>query len=260
MTLPHPQAYFARVSIVPNRPARGTVSLPRALSKIGVCSRAEGARLVESGRVKVNGRLARDVAMRISPERDDIEVDGAPVMRAERIYLALNKPRGLVTTRDDPRGRPTVYRCLEGATLPFVAPVGRLDKASEGLLLLTNDSRWSSKLLDPASHVEKVYHVQVKGLIDAEVVARIAAGVTEVSSGERLDVVRAALLRVGSRSTAWVEIVLDEGRNRHIRRLLSELGIEVLRLIRISIGPLTLGTLPKGEWRMLTADEVRSLA
>ncbi len=260
MTLPHPQAYFARVSIVPNQPARGTVSLPRALSKLGVCSRAEGARLVESGRVKVNGRLGRDVAMRVSPERDVIEVDGAPVVRAERAYLALNKPRGLVTTRDDPQGRPTVYRCLEGATLPFVAPVGRLDKASEGLLLLTNDSRWSAKLLDPASHVEKVYHVQVKGLIDAEVIARIAAGVTEVSSGERLDVVRASLLRVGSRSSAWVEIVLDEGRNRHIRRLLSELGIEVLRLIRISIGPLTLGTLSKGEWRMLTGDEVRSLA
>ena len=210
--------------------------------------------------MKVNGKVARDVALRVSPERDVIEVDGTAVMRAERVYLALNKPRGLVTTRDDPRGRPTIYQCLEGSTLPFVAPVGRLDKASEGLLLLTNDSRWSSRLLDPASHVEKVYHVQVKGLIDAATVARMAAGVTEVSSGERLDVVRASLLRVGSRSSAWVEIVLDEGKNRHIRRLLSELGIEVLRLIRISIGPLTLGTLPKGEWRVLSGSEVRSLA
>ena len=210
--------------------------------------------------MKVNGKVARDVALRVSPERNVIEVDGTAVMRAERVYLALNKPRGLVTTRDDPRGRPTIYQCLEGSTLPFVAPVGRLDKASEGLLLLTNDSRWSSRLLDPASHVEKVYHVQVKGLIDAATVARMAAGVTEVSSGERLDVVRASLLRVGSRSSAWVEIVLDEGKNRHIRRLLSELGIEVLRLIRISIGPLTLGTLPKGEWRVLSGSEVRSLA
>lgn len=204
--------------------------------------------------------MARDVAVRVSPERDVIEVDGAAVVRAERVYLALNKPRGLVTTRDDPQGRPTIYQCLEGSALPFVAPVGRLDKASEGLLLLTNDSRWSARLLDPASHVEKVYHVQVKGLIDATSVSRIAAGATESSSGERLDVVRASLLRVGSRSSAWVEIVLDEGKNRHIRRLLSELGIEVLRLIRISIGPLTLGTLPKGEWRMLSGSEVRSLA
>ena len=235
------------------------MSLPRALSKLGACSRADGVRLVESGRVKVNGKVARDVAVRVSPERDVIEVDGAAVVRAERVYLALNKPRGLVTTRDDPQGRPTIYQCLEGSVLPFVAPVGRLDKASEGLLLLTNDSRWSARLLDPASHVEKVYHVQVKGLIDATSVSRIAAGATESSSGERLDVVRASLLRVGSRSSAWVEIVLDEGKNRHIRRLLSELGIEVLRLIRISIGPLTLGALPKGEWRMLSGSEVRSL-
>ena len=210
--------------------------------------------------MRVNGKVARDVAVRVSPERDVIEVDGAAVVRAERVYLALIKPRGLVTTRDDPQGRPTIYQCLEGSALPFVAPVGRLDKASEGLLLLTNDSRWSARLLDPASHVEKVYHVQVKGLIDATSVSRIAAGATESSSGERLDVVRASLLRVGSRSSAWVEIVLDEGKNRHIRRLLSELGIEVLRLIRISIGPLTLGTLPKGEWRMLSGSEVRSLA
>jgi 23S rRNA pseudouridine2605 synthase len=225
-----------------------------------VCSRAEGVRLVESGRVKVNGRVIRDISTRINPERDGIDVDGEPIVRAERVYLALNKPRGLVTTRDDPQGRATIYECLVDATLPFVAPVGRLDKASEGLLLLTNDSRWSAKLLDPTSHVEKVYHVQVKGLVDSSVVEQIAAGATEKATGERLDVVRASLLRVGSRSSAWVEIVLDEGRNRHIRRLLSELGIDVLRLIRISIGPLTLGTLPKGEWRMLTSDEVRVLS
>ena len=244
----------------PSSLPEGTVSVPRGLSKLGVCSRAEGVRLVEAGRVRVNGAVIRDANTRISPERDLIEIDGTPMVRAERVYLALNKPRGLVTTRDDPRGRDTIYKCLEGATLPFVAPVGRLDKASEGLLLLTNDSRWSSKLLDPLSHVEKVYHVQVKAMIDADIVARIAAGVIEKGTGERLDVVRASLLRVGSRSSAWVEIVLDEGRNRHIRRLLAALGIEVLRLIRISIGPLVLGTLAKGEWRMLTTDEVRLLA
>ena len=210
--------------------------------------------------MRVNGRVVNDISARINPERDDIEVDGAPIVRAERVYLALNKPRGLVTTRDDPHGRATIYECLADGELPFVAPVGRLDKASEGLLLLTNDSRWSAKLLDPRSHVEKVYHVQVKGLVDAALVETIAAGIVEKSTRERLDVVRASLLRVGSRSSAWLEIVLDEGKNRHIRRLLAELGIEVLRLIRISIGPLTLGTLPKGEWRMLTSDEVRALS
>lgn len=217
-------------------------------------------RLVETGRVRVNGKVVRDASTRIIPERAVIEVDGKPIERAARVYLALNKPRGLVTTRDDPQGRATIYECLADAALPFVAPVGRLDKASEGLLLLTNDSRWSAKLLDPSSHVEKAYHVQVKGLVDDEIVARIAAGVTEKATGERLDVVRASLLRVGSRSSAWVEIVLDEGKNRHIRRLLAALEIEVLRLLRISIGPLALGTLPKGTWRMLTPDEVRALS
>ncbi len=243
----------------PTAPPAGTVSIPRGLSKLGVCSRAEGVRLVEAGRVRINGRVVRDTALRINPERDTIEVDGAPIVRAERVYLALNKPRGLVTTRDDPQGMATIYQCLEGASLPFVAPVGRLDKASEGLLLLTNDSRWSARLLDPASHVDKVYHVQVKGLLDEAALRHVADGVVEQESGERLEVKRISLLRVGSRSSAWFEIVLDEGKNRHIRRIFDALGVEVLRLVRIAIGPLVLGTLPKGEWRMLTPDEVRAL-
>jgi 23S rRNA pseudouridine2605 synthase len=243
----------------------GLVSIARALSKLGVCSRAEGERLVEAGRVRVDGQLVRDLGRRVHPERDAIEVDGARVGRAERVYLALNKLRGHVTTRDDPQGRPTVYASLEGATLddatlPFVAPVGRLDRASEGLLLLTNDSQWAARLLDPASHVDKTYHVQVRGLTDEALVARIAAGVTEPSSGERLAVKAVSVIRVGSRSSAWLEIVLDEGRNRHIRRLLQVLDVEVLRLVRVAIGPLGLGALAKGKWRRLTAGEVQALS
>jgi 23S rRNA pseudouridine2605 synthase len=241
-------------------PARGTVSIARGLSKLGVCSRSEGERLVEAGRVRVNGTIVRDTSVRIMPERDAIEIDGKRVGRAERVYLALNKPRGLVTTRDDPKGRATIYDCLSGASLPFVAPVGRLDKASEGLLLLTNDSRWSAHLLDPASHVDKIYHAQLRGLADDSLIARVAAGVVEPETGELLAVKRVSLLRTGSRSSAWLEITLDEGKNRHIRRLFAALGIEVLRLVRVAIGPLTLGTLPKGEWRRLTDDEVRALS
>jgi 23S rRNA pseudouridine2605 synthase len=241
-------------------PPRGTVSVARGLSKLGVCSRSEGERLVEAGRVRVNGKIVRDVSARIVPERDAIEVDGKRVGRVERVYLALNKPRGLVTTRDDPQGRATIYECLRDASLPFVAPVGRLDKASEGLLLLTNDSRWSANVLDPRSHVDKIYHAQLRGLIDDSLIARLAVGVAEPDTGEMLAVKRVSLLRTGSRSSAWLEITLDEGKNRHVRRLFAALGVEVLRLVRVAIGPLTLGTLAKGGWRRLTNDEVRALS
>jgi 23S rRNA pseudouridine2605 synthase len=232
------------------------VSLARALSKLGVCSRAQGEALVARGRVRVNGVVRRDPALRVDPARDRIAVDGAEVAAARRVYLALNKPRGLVTTRADPQGRPTVFACLDDPALPFVSPVGRLDRASEGLLLLTNDTRWAQRLLDPASHVEKLYHVQVDRVADDALLGRVEAGVED--GGERLAARRARLLRHGSR-TSWLEITLDEGRNRHIRRLLAALGVEVLRLVRVAIGPLALGELGKGEWRYLTMAEVRAL-
>ena len=238
---------------------RGTVSIARALSKLGFCSRAQGERLVDAGKVRVNGTLVRDRSARVTPERDLIEVDGGNVAHVEHVYLMLNKPRGLVTTANDPQGRETIYECLRGATVPFVAPVGRLDKASEGLLLLTNDSRWSSQLLDPASHVDKVYHVQVRGTDLTSVADRVAAGIVERATGERLSVKSISLLRTGSRSGAWFEVVLDEGKNRQLRRIFAEVGVEVLRVVRIAIGPIRLGDLAKGAWRWLTADEAKAL-
>jgi len=239
---------------------RGTVSIARALSKLGFCSRTQGERLVDAGKVRVNGTLVRDRSARVTPERDLIEVDGGNVAHVEHVYLMLNKPRGLVTTASDPQGRETIYECLRGATLPFVAPVGRLDKASEGLLLLTNDSRWSSQLLDPASHVDKVYHVQVRGTELTSIADRVAAGIVERATGERLSVKSISLLRTGSRSGAWFEVVLDEGKNRQLRRIFAEVGVEVLRVVRIAIGPIALGDLAKGAWRWLTADEAKALA
>ena len=240
-------------------PGDGTVSIARALSKLGVCSRSEGERLVRAGRVRVEGAVVTDIGHRLNPERAGIEVDGTLVGVISKVYLALNKPRGLVTTRDDPEGRATIYDCLGDAALPFVAPVGRLDKASEGLLLLTNDSRWGARIIDPASAIEKVYHVQVKGVPDDRVLARIGEGVVEPGTAESLTARRVSLLRVGSRSSFWLELVLDEGKHRHIRRLLAVLGLEVARLIRVSIGPLPLGSLAKGEWRHLTTAEVEGL-
>lgn len=215
--------------------------------------------MIRAGRVRVAGQVVTDPLHRVRPETAAITVDGVAVDRAAGVYLILNKPRGLVTTRDDPQSRATVYDCLDDPSLPFVAPVGRLDKASEGLLLLTNDTRWAARLTDPASHVDKTYHVQVAGLPDDAVLARLRAGVDERATGERLTAKRIDLLRAGSRSSHWLAIVLDEGRNRQIRRLLAVEGLEVKRLIRVAIGALALGDLPKGAWRHLTPGEVRAL-
>jgi pseudouridine synthase len=184
----------------------------------GFCC-AQGERLVEAGKVRVNGAIVRSQSVRVRPERDVIEVDGTRVAHVAHVYVMLNKPRGLVTTTDDPQGRATVYESLRDPSLPFVAPVGRLDKASEGLLLLTNDSRWSARLLDPASHVDKVYHVQIRATDPESIVDRVARGIVEGVTGERLEVKSISLLRTGSRGGAWLEVVLDEGKNRQLRRI-----------------------------------------
>ncbi|WP_062015780.1 pseudouridine synthase [Aureimonas sp. AU4] len=229
--------------------------LARVLSKRGHCSRSEGERLVRAGRVRVDGRVVRDPEHRTG-EDARIEVDGAGVAQEAFRYLALNKPRGLVTTRHDPEGRPTVYGCLEGLDLPHVAPVGRLDRASEGLLLFTNDTGWASAVLEGERAPLKRYHVQVDRVADAALLAELVAGLED--RGEWLAAREARLLRAGTRNS-WLEVVLDEGRNRHIRRLLEARGVEVLRLVRVAIGPLSLGELEKGAVRELTADEVRML-
>lgn len=232
------------------------VSLCRALSKLGLCSRTQAAVLIADGRVKVAGVVVRNAALRVDPDRDHIEVDGKRAVGERKVYLMVNKPRGLITTRDDPQDRGTVYACLEGMDLPFVSPVGRLDKASEGLLLMTNDTHWAKRLLDPVSGVDKLYHVQIAATPDAAMLARLRAGAT--IGGDTLKAQSIEILRSGTRTT-WLEVVLDEGRNRHIRRLLEAHEIEVLRLIRVSIGRLPLGDLAKGKARHLTAQELALL-
>ena len=157
----------------------GLVSLARALSKLGYCSRTEAERLVLDGRVRVDGRPARNPSLRLDMGRARIAVDGEAVSAEQRVYLMVNKPRGMVTTRHDPEGRETVYACLDGLDLPFLAPVGRLDKASEGLLLMSNDTRWAQTILDPASGVEKTYHVQIDTVPDEAMLARLRAGAVD---------------------------------------------------------------------------------
>lgn len=232
------------------------MGLARALSKLGYCSRSDAFDLIRGGRVRLNGAILRDPEAPVRLEKDGIEVDGQPVAIPSAIYLVLNKPRGVVTTASDEKGRQTVYAFLE-SNLPWVAPVGRLDKASEGLLLLTNDSEWAARVQEPATHLDKIYHVQIGRVANDGLLESITRGV-KMEDGEFLRAKRVCILRGGARNS-WLEIVLDEGRNRHIRRMLKPFGVEVLRLVRVAIGPLRLGQLPKGCVRPLTVTEKHGL-
>ncbi len=233
------------------------VTVARALSKLGFCSRTQGEALVLAGRVTVDGAKTTQLETWVDLATSKIAVDGKPVVAEAFVYYMLNKPRGLVTTRHDPQGRATVYDCLKHLDHAHLSPVGRLDKASEGLLLFTNDTEFAQALLDPETHVPKTYHVQIDRLVAPERLAAFLTGVEH--DGDRLQARRADILREGDRNS-WLEIELDEGKNRQIRRMLETLDIEVLRLVRVAIGELPLGDLPKGEVRALTADEVQCCA
>jgi 23S rRNA pseudouridine2605 synthase len=214
--------------------------------------------LIGAGRVRVNGRGERDGARRVDPAKDRIEVEGRVVPPSEKVYLMLNKPRGLVTSAADEKGRATVYEGLKDCGFPWLVPVGRLDKASEGLLLFTNDTRWAARIMAPQTHLDKTYHVQVDRVADEEFLKKMTEGV-EAEEGDFLQAREASLLRKGKRN-CWLEVVLQEGKNRHLRRLLSALGVNVLRLVRVAIGPLQLGALGKGEVRLLTGEEKECLS
>jgi 23S rRNA pseudouridine2605 synthase len=223
---------------------------------MGYCSRGRAEEAIRTGRVRINGAVRRNVEAPVHLGKDRVEIDGHEIKQSEKIYLMLNKPRGVVTTASDERGRETIYSFLEKykyASLNWVAPVGRLDKASEGLLLITNDSEWAARITAPETHVDKIYHLQIAAQATPEMIEKLQRGFT-VKDGEVLQVKRASVIRSGERN-CWLEIVLDEGRNRHIRRMFETMGVEVLRLIRVAVGALKLGDLPKGEVRALSEQE-----
>jgi 23S rRNA pseudouridine2605 synthase len=230
--------------------------LARVLSKLGLCSRTQASVWVRGGRVRVNGRVQRDPEFPVVMGRDQVTVDNAAASQESFVYIALNKPRGLVVTARDEKGRDTVYSLLREASLPWIGPVGRLDKASEGLLLMSNDTAWAAGITDPSSGKEKTYHVQVRGTPGEETCRAMLDGVED--AGEVLRALAVRILRQGPRH-AWLEVVLDEGRNRHIRRMFGVLGFDVARLVRVAIGALTLGELAKGKFRHLDAAEVEML-
>jgi 23S rRNA pseudouridine2605 synthase len=235
--------------------AKGSVSLERALSKRGLASRSEAHALILAGRVSVDGNTVTNPSTRVVPERVSIAIDGAvPTPGNEPLTIVLHKPRGYVTTRSDPEGRKTVYDLL--ADLPQrVIPVGRLDLATSGLLILTNDTQFGNWLTDPASRVPRVYLVTVKGEVTDDVAAQLVTGV--LSGGDRL-AAAAATVRKRSKRESHLTITLTEGKNREIRRLLDAVDHPVTQLRRVQFGGLELGTIAPGKWRRLSNDELRA--
>lgn len=231
---------------------KGVVQLERALSKLGLASRTEARALIEAGRVSVDGRVIRNPRDLVIPERVAIAIDGATRQRVEPITVLLHKPRGVVTTRSDPEGRPTVYDLLTDLDARVV-PVGRLDLATSGLLLLTNDTRFADWLTDPRTALERVYLVTVRGRATPETARALVDGAT--IDGEHLSARDARVRKASSRESHLV-VTLQEGKNREIRRLLQAVGYPVTRLRRVQFGGLTLDTLPPGQWRVVAAAEL----
>ena len=224
--------------------------LDRALSDLGACSRREALRWVLQGRVSVDGRVERTPSLQVAPGRQILRIDGAALATdPERLVYAFHKPAGLITTRHDPGGRPTVYDALPPG-LPWLAPVGRLDRDTSGLLILTNDHSLACALTDPAAGIPKTYHARVAGLLDDADVDPFRTGLT-LDDGTQTRPAGARILGSTRTGDTWLQLVLREGRNRQVRRMCAAIGHPVRQLVRVAIGPLTLSDLPTGQLRRL---------
>ena len=227
-------------------------TLERVLSKAGVGSRTEARAWVAQGRVKVNGTITRDPDQWIDMQRDRVRLDDKPLETRERVYVLLYKPSGYLTTYKDPKGRPTVYD-LVTAVGAFVSPVGRLDLDTSGLLLMTNDTQFAERVTNPLSHVPKTYLVKASTVLTDAQLQMLRDGIELADGMTRPAIVHR--LRDSSKYTHF-EITLTEGRNRQVRRMVEALGARVLKLVRVKIGPIGIGALPIGKWRLLTRSEV----
>ncbi len=230
-------------------------TLDRALSRAGVMSRKQAELAIRDGRVRVNGLRERDPAFWVDLSRDDVRVDEQPLARWQPLYLALHKPAGLVTTRDDEHGRGTVYELLKDVPA-WIAPVGRLDKETSGLLLFTNDTDLAEHVTNPTSSLWKTYEVHARGELDDATLERLASGVTLDDGPTREARVRLLAREAG---TTRLALSIHEGRNRQVRRMLEAVGSHVLALHRTAIGPVSLGDLAPGAHRKLRPHEVRAL-
>ena len=237
--------------------ARRTLkTLDRVLSKAGVGSRTEARGWIGTGRVRVNGRLVQTPDHWVDLDRDQVTLDGKPVLSETRRYLLLYKPKGYITTYKDPEGRPTVYDLLKDLE-EYVFPVGRLDQDTSGLLLLTNDAQFAERLTNPEFKVPKTYLVKSATRLSDEQLARLRRGVTLKDGPTR----PAGVQRVrDSANRTFFEITITEGRNRQVRRMVEAIDSKVSKLVRVSIGRLSIGDLAIGHYRALTEAEVQHLS
>jgi len=239
--------------------SKDSMTLDRVLSRMGLASRTAAREMIQAGRLKVNGRVVRDPDCWIRPQRDVLHLDGRRLEPARKLYLLFYKPRGVITSHGDPAGRDTIYRYLDslGERGKWVAPVGRLDKDTSGLLLLTNDTELADSMTSPESAVPKTYLVKTSGLMAEGAIARLAAGV-EMKRGDFARPL--SVRRVEDRGKyTWLEVVLTEGKNREVRRMIEAVGFKALKLVRTRIGPLTLEGVEVGKWRVLTSAEAKAL-
>jgi 23S rRNA pseudouridine2605 synthase len=232
------------------------MTLDRVLSRFGLASRTAARQAILAGRLKVNGKVVRDPDIWVRPGEATLHFDGQRLKPARKSYLLFYKPKGIITSHGDPGERETVYEYLKEIG-KWVAPVGRLDKDTSGLLLLTNDTEFADHVSSPQSKVLKTYLVKTSGILSEETISRLNAGV-EMKRGDIASPVSVRRLEDRGKYT-WLEVVLAEGKNREVRRMIEAVGFKVLKLVRTGLGPLTLAGLEVGKWRELRPSEVSAL-
>jgi 23S rRNA pseudouridine2605 synthase len=233
------------------------VTLDRVLSRAGIASRSTTREWIAEGRVKVNGRIVRNPDHWVEDKKDTVHFDGRPIRAEKKIYVALNKPTGVVTSHGDRKKRPTVYDHLKKLDR-WVFPVGRLDMDTSGLIILTNDTEFGDRLLSPDSKIPKTYYAKVEGCIDLARYFDLAFGI-DIGRGESSG---KAIVREVRRSEkyTWLELVITEGKNRQVRRMCEAIGHPILKLVRIKIGDFALGSLPPGDYVQLNSKDLQKLS